>query len=379
MFFIDILFYAQSTISKDIVAILVVVVVLALFLPLLLFSVTSGIAARRSSRLAASNATADISDTSTGSSSSNSPSLGSVISDESSNSNGVEYDIECGLPSTNDGAKKRTNDNSNEDDNAKRARTNDGNDNDDDNNAEFDFDVPTFSLGPSGDNINLEESGEEGQFKEVKLDDIDGLDDADAPHVNQLFKFFARDEEDKTLIAEVISHYYVLFLFFNPGTAFTVNVIVAMMMTMIQVMTVFVVYFSRGMLASGRNWLRLRSIIMKGNDFQYFKLLVYAIESIAFVLRGFINWNLSGVHEWHMDTFRPKSDYRGILSMLCSVKIMWFRDIRSGRQFGVYIPHGAFVVLSRVGAGVVGPLRHKVTGAKGSFIGVFEFGMKKKQ
>mmetsp|Transcript_12643 Transcript_12643/g.16150 ORF Transcript_12643/g.16150 Transcript_12643/m.16150 type:complete len:101 (+) Transcript_12643:304-606(+) len=69
--------------------------------------------------------------------------------------------------------------------------------------------------------------------------------------------------------------------------------------------------------------------------------------------------------------------YRAILSLLCSVKIMWFRDSTTGAQFGIRIPHGAFIVLTRFGSGAEGTICHMVTGADDSFIFVFDFGEKK--
>jgi hypothetical protein len=56
---------------------------------------------------------------------------------------------------------------------------------------------------------------------------------------------------------------------------------------------------------------------------------------------------------------------------------MWFRDSTTGAQFGIRIPHGAFIVLTRFGSGAEGTICHMVTGADDSFIFVFDFGEKK--
>ena len=56
---------------------------------------------------------------------------------------------------------------------------------------------------------------------------------------------------------------------------------------------------------------------------------------------------------------------------------MWFRDSATGAQFGIRVPHGALIVLTRLGSGADGTISHKVTGADDSFIFVFDYGKKK--
>jgi hypothetical protein len=256
---------------------------------------------------------------------------------------------------------------------AKRSNKNNaGNSSGTDNNANSeDIPAPEVTLGPM-DEIDLEVDGH--VFKETSWEDVDT---GDVEFRGDLFPLYTRGtEEDKELAGEVIGENYVWLLFFHPMigcAAVTVQFIMMMMLALIRSGKVFVVFFSRGAASSGRSWARLRDIIWA---YEYFRILVAPIEVMYRIGRGFIVWNLSGYHAWHFDKYMGYCDFRAILSLLCSVKIMWFTNIRTGAMFGIKVPHGAFIVLTRVGSGVVGPLRHMVTGAKGSFIAVFEFGKK---
>ncbi|KAL7458038.1 hypothetical protein ACHAWC_009539 [Mediolabrus comicus] len=239
----------------------------------------------------------------------------------------------------------------------------------DDNGATFE-DIPV-TFAPM-DEINLEVDGQ--VFKETSWEDVDT---GDVEFRGDLFPLYTRGtKEDKELAGEVIGEYYVWLLFFHPMigcAAVTVQFIMTMMLALIHSGNVFVIFFSREAASSGRSWVRLRDIILA---YEYFHILVAPIQAMYRIGRGFIVWNLSGYHAWHFDKFLEYCDFRAILSLLCSTKIMWFTNIRTGAMFGIKVPHGAFIVLTRVGSGVVGPLRHMVTGAKGSFIAVFEFGKK---
>ena len=270
---------------------------------------------------------------------------------------------------TNDAGKRTVPQDDNDERIAKRSnKSNAGNSSGTDNN---DFPAPKVTIGPT-DEINLKVNG--NVFHETSWKDVDT---GDVEFCGDLFTLYTRGtEQDKELAGEVIGGYYVWLLFFNPiigAAAATVDYIMKMMLALIQNGTVFVIFFSRGAASSGRSWIRLRDIVWA---YEYFRILVGPIMGMYRIGRGFIVWNLSGHHAWHFDKFLDYCDFRAILSLLCSAKIMCFTNIRTGAMFGIKVPHGAFIVLTRVGSGVVGPLRHMVTGAMGSFIAVFEFGKK---
>eukprot|EP00984_Skeletonema_dohrnii_P036516 scaffold37567_cov272-Skeletonema_dohrnii-CCMP3373.AAC.2 len=195
------------------------------------------------------------------------------------------------------------------------------------------------------------------------------------------FKLLTREGQigdmDKKLAEEVIGNCLVWLLFVNPvfGTVtYCAWYIAGMMMHMISSMAVFVIYFARGAAASGFDWKRLYATLMK---YPFFRTIIRKIEENYVLARLGMIWNESGDHRWHSDSFQERTDFRGILSLLSSVKIMWFRDTRTGAQFGITVPHSAFIVLTRYGSGAEGSLEHKVTGAGNSAIFTFDFRPKK--
>ena len=55
---------------------------------------------------------------------------------------------------------------------------------------------------------------------------------------------------------------------------------------------------------------------------------------------------------------------------------MWFENERTGAMFGIMIPHGGVVILSKYGGGVTSNWRHKVTGGEHSWYFALDFGLR---
>lgn len=180
-------------------------------------------------------------------------------------------------------------------------------------------------------------------------------------------------EMDKKLADEVIGNYLVCLFFVNPilGGVMCCGWYIARMLThMMNSMRVFVVYYARGAASSGWDAKRLYNILKE--EYGYFRTIIQKIEENYVIMRLGMIWNESGKHDWHSDSFQRRTDYRGILSLLSSNKIMWFRDTVTGAQFGITVPHSAFIFLTRYGSGAEGSLEHKITGADNSAILVFD-------
>ena len=47
--------------------------------------------------------------------------------------------------------------------------------------------------------------------------------------------------------------------------------------------------------------------------------------------------------------------------------MMWFKCEDTGRMFGILVPHGGVVILSKYAAGMTSNIKHKVTGGENSW------------
>eukprot|EP00985_Skeletonema_marinoi_P019915 scaffold11594_cov131-Skeletonema_marinoi.AAC.6 len=225
--------------------------------------------------------------------------------------------------------------------------------------------VPEFT--DSGE-VNLEAGFDETSWEEIDTGNV---------YINPAFTLYTSNEQDRQFAGECIRFCLIWPLVYNPiinGAEYCTASIAGVLIHIIRLMQVFVVFYSRGAVASGRSWQRLRSILMK---YEYFRILILKVEELYRFGRAGLILNHSGKHRWHQDKFQRWCDFRAILSLLCSVKIMWFRDSATGAQFGIRVPHGALIVLTRLGSGADGTISHKVTGADDSFIFVFDYGKKK--
>mmetsp|Transcript_20664 Transcript_20664/g.35011 ORF Transcript_20664/g.35011 Transcript_20664/m.35011 type:complete len:491 (-) Transcript_20664:86-1558(-) len=227
------------------------------------------------------------------------------------------------------------------------------------------FSVPEFT--DSGE-INLEAGFEETSWEQIDTGNV---------YINPAFTLYTSNEQDRQFAGECIQFCLIWPFLYNPiinGAAYCAASIAGVLFHIIGAMQLLCVFYSRGAAASGRSWPRVRGHLM---GYNYFSMLILKIEEFYRIGRGGLILNQSGKHRWHQDKFLLWNHYRAILSLLCSVKIMWFRDSTTGAQFGIRIPHGAFIVLTRFGSGAEGTICHMVTGADDSFIFVFDFGEKK--
>ena len=195
--------------------------------------------------------------------------------------------------------------------------------------------------------------------------------------VHPIFTLYTRNEQDRQFASECIRFGLIWLLFYNPiinGAYYGAARIAGLLTHIIRTMLLFVVFFSRGAAASGRSWQRVRGHLMK---YDYFRILISGIEDLYEIGRGGLIFNQSGKHRWHHDKFQCLTEFRAILSLLCSTKVMWFRDERTGAQFGIHVPHCAFIVLTRLGSGAEGSIGHRITGGNNSFLFTVDFGHKK--
>ena len=119
------------------------------------------------------------------------------------------------------------------------------------------------------------------------------------------------------------------------------------------------VWLSRGSITSAVAYDRTRGILLKNAIIG--PMLRFLGETFDGV-KVWVSASLSGRHPFHFDKF--KDVWRMIISLGCVNKVMWFRCNRTGRMFGILVPHGAAIILSEYGAGVISEIEHKVEGGE---------------
>ena len=131
------------------------------------------------------------------------------------------------------------------------------------------------------------------------------------------------------------------------------------------------IYLSRGAISSFMNVPRTKELLSTN---PYFKWLLDTMYSHFFVRHFWVLANKSGSHPYHFDKFLAL--FRLIISLGCYGKMMWFKDKDTGASFGLSIPHGAVVVLSRFGGGITSNIVHCIRDGNNSWIIVFELDFK---
>ena len=136
----------------------------------------------------------------------------------------------------------------------------------------------------------------------------------------------------------------------------------------------FVIFFARGCGSSGFSASRTRAFLMNVPDFA---TLIEILEgTLGELHRLWLAMNISGKQKKHGDKIRKGCTHRGLLSWLCINKIMWFEDQETGIKFGLLVPHGAFMILSKRGGGFDGKILHSVEGGEFSWLFAFDFAFK---
>jgi hypothetical protein len=215
-------------------------------------------------------------------------------------------------------------------------------------------------------------------WEEVSFNEIDTGD----KYVHPTFKVFVpkgeKAEESKKFCAELITKGCLMLLILNyvvQGVTLGWLAIHYILMTLFNTGELLVTYCSRGAGASGRSWQRTRAVLMRS---KLFRTIIETFEEHLYIGRGSCIANKSGKHDKHGDKIARFCWWRVIFSFLCSTKIMWFENVKTGAKFGILVPHSALVVLSHTGSGYTGPVRHSITGGDESWIFTMDIGHKKK-
>ena len=150
------------------------------------------------------------------------------------------------------------------------------------------------------------------------------------------------------------------------------------LMTMFFMGSLIVVFFLRGCGSSGINAARCISVLMKNPDF---RILIEVLQSTFGEFgRFWIAANVSGKQTKHPDhlgkVVGEKCTHRGLLTFLSKDKVMWFECQRTGATFGLVVPHGALLILSKRGGGADGRILHSVVGGEHSWLLAFDFSYK---
>ena len=85
-----------------------------------------------------------------------------------------------------------------------------------------------------------------------------------------------------------------------------------------------------------------------------------------------VSASVKGSHRPHQDGFRSGVNRRNLFTIGGENKVMWFRCKETGSHFGLRIPHGCLITLSRHAAGVDSSIEHYITGGKNSWLLAFE-------
>jgi len=135
-----------------------------------------------------------------------------------------------------------------------------------------------------------------------------------------------------------------------------------------------VIFFERGCGSSGISVTRTREVLMTSPSFKHIVLL---LEGTFGVLgRLWVAMNISGLQDKHGDKIKKGCTHRGLLSLLCINKMMWFENQETGVKFGILVPHGALMFLSSRGGGFDGKLLHSVEGGDNSWLVAFDISCK---
>jgi hypothetical protein len=215
-------------------------------------------------------------------------------------------------------------------------------------------------------------------WEEVSFNEIDTGD----KYVHPTFKVFVpkgeKAEESKKFCSELITKGCLMLLILSyavQGITLGWLPIYYILMALFNTGELLVTYFNRGAGSTGRNWARTRDVLKKST---FFRTIIEWFEKHLHVGRGFCVANESGEHPDHGDKIARECLWRAIFSFLCTTKIMWFKNMKTGAKFGILVPHSALVVLSYTGSGYTGPVRHSISGGDESWIFVMDIGRKKK-
>ena len=149
-------------------------------------------------------------------------------------------------------------------------------------------------------------------------------------------------------------------------------------MTMFFMGSLIVIFFLRGCGSSGINAARCISVLMKNPDF---RILIEVLQTTFGEFgRFWIAANVSGKQIKHPDHLGKvqgeKCTHRGLLTFLSKDKVMWFECQRTGATFGLVVPHGALLILSKRGGGADSRILHSVDGGEHSWLLAFDFSYK---
>ena len=126
-------------------------------------------------------------------------------------------------------------------------------------------------------------------------------------------------------------------------------------------------YGSRGATTSGFNTPRTVEILLKS---KIFGPIVQAISNVSHgnLKSIWVSANVSGNHKWHKDGYKSGVNYRSLITIGGDNKIMWFWCKETDSQFGIRVPHGSLITLSKHAAGVSSLIEHRITGGENSLL-----------
>ena len=125
-------------------------------------------------------------------------------------------------------------------------------------------------------------------------------------------------------------------------------------------------FADRGATTSGFNTPLTKDILLADRIFEPIVRSIGNLNSI------WVSANVSGKHKWHKDGYKSGVNYRNLLTIGGEDKIMWFRCKSTNRLFGIRVPHGSLISLSRYAAGVDSLIEHRITGGMNSWLLAFE-------
>ena len=203
-------------------------------------------------------------------------------------------------------------------------------------------------------------------------------DDLGIPNVPEGYSFLVRTEGDANLACELLSANDIILRFVNLaiGTGELVDgdhtkwsFVFQQLWELANDHLLIPMFFSRGAASSGYSAERTR-LLMRSNPL--FRKFIDEIYTTFDVCGFWVLANESGDHPWHRDRFSGGQSFRNLATFGTDSKVMWFRCLETEREFGISLPHSAFVCISRHAAGVTSRIQHRVTGGANSWLVVFE-------
>ena len=169
-------------------------------------------------------------------------------------------------------------------------------------------------------------------------------------------KVYTRNDHDMTLLDELLST-QCLFLCCCSYFGLPCYMVLNVLFVLFKMGDLLLVFYSRGSGVSGFDWKRTRGVLLR---MPLFARLIFCLEKFFFIHNGWVQASLSGWHPWHQDGMRKDAWGRVIFTIGGVEKVMWFEDTATGRKFGIELPHGSVIWLSKAAAGVVGGIYHTV-------------------